>query len=1330
MDPEKAKANFSRVCALLVDKGRDALKAALHMVHPPSTLAAVLNANKSTLKKIRNSVINASQWNLLFPVSGTPDSNNFDITLLTILLRNICGLASPAAGSDNRPPASDTSISANILRIKIFRNEVYGHIANPKYDDTTFETLWQEIAKPLVKLGIPQQYIDELKTVRVSFKEECYIETIKEWTELEDKRFSVNFKINDSVLPKTFENGNPSQVNQLTKFDFTRKIDDLSKKFHGGTRHWYFEQVSSWFSKEYSTVMIMTADIGVGMSVMSARFCKLYEQCGKLAAYHFCDFRNEDYSNPKRILQSLASQMCDNVDGFHEKLTEVLRHEHSQDSLSDAFRVLLNDPLHALERREPMLIVVDALDDSKTDVKSEFLEMIFEEFLELPNWVKVLVWSKAGFNARKKLLHLPAELLPRIWLLNAVNRCSQHADEESKMFHPFDQQSSKAANRNLDNDFALDSKPIRTSEEGFQLDLEDEKASHLSPDFEINVKNLETKTTKENEKCSRLVNVSSQTSVNPSGKFQDGLMHLPLKRKSKSKQDFENNSTTQMQDCVSSNEDSSTGEIWNKGKRNKIKSNKKPEREISEDSNMIDHVLPQQNEWKKGKGIDGYIKYPGTERKKKSDEMLKSLENEDNSLKSRSLIHFPRPPALTLSRRVKELEEENAFLKNEMKSLRAKYEDTLAELGRIDVQKTAKENEERKSELFQQIFRFPLSEATVLPTSKDRPINDMHGSPNRFLKPHPTNEKVHTLSDIYPATFAEHHVEGAGALVQRSNLQPRKEETVTSHKGESEIQRGDRRGNEVSTFMNNNENQTPSSQNSSSNNTSREKTSGGDGINPSGKVQGASGLESTYPQSYENLSLSVQQDDSGTEYISLGNVPPTSVATTLYNNYKLLLLSLGQRLLSSDVVKLKNWASQNFSINDPQNVTDILFQLDQKAVINASDLSQLSLFFESIVRIDLVYIIDSFLLGDYNKLRQTSAPKQGAANAAQTSTYRSTTMYQSMFDAMNTARQSLVNPGASGTLKARSVRNSATLSQPGNGNGPQRSLPQQTQPPGFRNLSDTANPACFPRSPNENQSTASEQQSLKPVTTGFTANRMADVVVADGSGVTNERRTMAGNSLTRTNPSVTNNTRTAHVVESNGSKFQRPEAERSNSSNFQSPGGSRNQYLDREDNWLCSHYKRHCYVKFECCNSFWPCHRCHNNQSTCGRKKLKSRDTQMLKCVYCSKVQQFGHSCCDCGAKFSAYYCGLCKHLTGKDDNPYHCVKCGICRIHGDRSFHCDVCGVCLDVQLRGNHKCREGSAHDECCICLEDAFTGCQILPCSHKVHKECATQMIRSGM
>ena len=118
---------------------------------------------------------------------------------------------------------------------------------------------------------------------------------------------------------------------------------------------------------------------------------------------------------------------------------------------------------------------------------------------------------------------------------------------------------------------------------------------------------------------------------------------------------------------------------------------------------------------------------------------------------------------------------------------------------------------------------------------------------------------------------------------------------------------------------------------------------------------------------------------------------------------------------------------------------------------------------------------------------------------------------------------------------------------------------------------------------------------------------------------------MAENSLTRTNQAVTNSARITLTAGSNGSKhskFQHPDTARSNVSGFQPPTFSRDRDLDRESNWLCSHYKRLCYVKFECCDNFWPCHRCHNNQSNCGRKKLKSRDTVMIKCVHCNKVQE------------------------------------------------------------------------------------------------------------
>ena len=187
MDLLKAKANFSRVCQLLVDKGGEALRFKFDAIHPPSTLSAVLNTKKSAFQKIKNGVINDQQWDLLFPTSGAaPDSNNFDITLLTILLRNICGLPLPAKGWNAMPSAADTSISDDIVRIKMFRNYVYGHIASTQMDDKRFEKLWQEISQPLTRLRIPQKDIDEIKVAPLSPEEESYIQQLKEWKERDD----------------------------------------------------------------------------------------------------------------------------------------------------------------------------------------------------------------------------------------------------------------------------------------------------------------------------------------------------------------------------------------------------------------------------------------------------------------------------------------------------------------------------------------------------------------------------------------------------------------------------------------------------------------------------------------------------------------------------------------------------------------------------------------------------------------------------------------------------------------------------------------------------------------------------------------------------------------------------------------------------------------------------------------------------------------------------------------------------------------------------------------------------------------------------------------
>ena len=421
MDSLQAKANFARVCQLLVDKGGDALRQALHVVHHPSKLAAALNSHRPTLQKLRYKVINPSQWKLLYPAAGPPDSKTFDVTLLSILLRNICGLCTPVAGWNTMPPAGDTSISANILRIKMFRNEVYGHMPSAQYDDMTFQKLWQEISQPLLKLGIPQQDIDLLKLAPLSPEEESYVNALKEWKRAEDclseKLDEIEKKIEnvDCKLMRMQTRAGTSNlsfnVHELAKFDFKGKIDALSEKFQVGTRQWFFDKLSTWFSDEKSKVMILTAGPGIGKSVLAAKVCELYKQKGQLAGYHFCDYRNTNCANPSSILQSLASQMCDTIVGFREKLTEILHREHSRNSLSDANFLLLNQPLHSLDRCEPMLIVVDALDETATGDKSEFLELISDEFLQLPKWIKILITSRPELPVRKKLEHFkPLEI--------------------------------------------------------------------------------------------------------------------------------------------------------------------------------------------------------------------------------------------------------------------------------------------------------------------------------------------------------------------------------------------------------------------------------------------------------------------------------------------------------------------------------------------------------------------------------------------------------------------------------------------------------------------------------------------------------------------------------------------------------------------------------------------------------------------------------------------------------------------------------------------------------------------------------------------------------
>ena len=91
------KANGARLIRLIVDIGTVTMRKYFDSIHPPATLPGVLHANYDTLR----ANIPRYQMRMLFPPDGTcpanpSTSNDYDITLLFSLLRNICGLHPPA----------------------------------------------------------------------------------------------------------------------------------------------------------------------------------------------------------------------------------------------------------------------------------------------------------------------------------------------------------------------------------------------------------------------------------------------------------------------------------------------------------------------------------------------------------------------------------------------------------------------------------------------------------------------------------------------------------------------------------------------------------------------------------------------------------------------------------------------------------------------------------------------------------------------------------------------------------------------------------------------------------------------------------------------------------------------------------------------------------------------------------------------------------------------------------------------------------------------------------------------------------------------------------
>ena len=452
------KTNGAKLSRLLIDGGTTVLKIVFDSHHSPANLAMDLTANRPKLcSLVKRRVLHKPQWDKLFPPSGsTPDSNNFDITLLFLLLTEICGLSPPRSGWHKKPPLSDTTFEANLARIKFFRNELYGHVSTTGIDSSTFSHLWREISDVLVALGLNKADVDRLKAEYCG--EEDYLQMLFEWADSEKDLKSQLKEINQTIdmvhqnqtqdaemlqqmkselhgvchtqtkiqeevleVKKSIEdlnqrgqaNRTEEILNVLAKSEFKRDIDFHVSRFQEGTREWIFKKIEGWLDDRSSPnrVMVISGNAGMGKSVISAVTCKRMQEAGRLSGSHFCQHNNVRYRNPQLMLQSLACHLTHSLPEYKEALVEKLSRNLgvplNSMGVEELFALLLKEPLNAV--KDPgrnILMVIDGLDESEYQGRNELLDVVGKHFFKLPKWIRFLVTARPEINITESLKHL------------------------------------------------------------------------------------------------------------------------------------------------------------------------------------------------------------------------------------------------------------------------------------------------------------------------------------------------------------------------------------------------------------------------------------------------------------------------------------------------------------------------------------------------------------------------------------------------------------------------------------------------------------------------------------------------------------------------------------------------------------------------------------------------------------------------------------------------------------------------------------------------------------------------------------------------------------
>ncbi|KZS91989.1 soluble quino protein glucose dehydrogenase [Sistotremastrum niveocremeum HHB9708] len=178
-----------------------------------------------------------------------------------------------------------------------------------------------------------------------------------------------------------------------------------------GTRQTVLDDIMKWLSCEYDDegpcrIFLLTGLAGSGKSTVAHSVAEICAGVHILGSNFFFKHDVADLNSPKKVFTKMAVDLAAMNPQLAKDIAEAVKNEPYINGLSRQFKLLISDPLHSLSTSEPIVLLLDALDEcGKPSERRELLRILSKDSSILPNNVRLFITSRpeddiAGFFDR------------------------------------------------------------------------------------------------------------------------------------------------------------------------------------------------------------------------------------------------------------------------------------------------------------------------------------------------------------------------------------------------------------------------------------------------------------------------------------------------------------------------------------------------------------------------------------------------------------------------------------------------------------------------------------------------------------------------------------------------------------------------------------------------------------------------------------------------------------------------------------------------------------------------------------------------------------------